>query len=51
MSDADTQAYSSNFVEFSAAKGTAQDFFDRTLVDVKRMKNDLAAIGNEVNLK
>ena len=47
---ADSSAYSSMFVEFSAAKGKKEDFYDQALVDIKRMEEDLKIMGGEMGI-
>lgn len=48
LTGADGQAYSSMFVEFSAAKGTVQDYYDNALVEIKKMSKCLEAMEKEL---
>ncbi|GMH98113.1 hypothetical protein TrST_g10784 [Triparma strigata] len=45
---ADSSAYSSMFVEFSAAKGTKEDYYAKALVDIKNMYKCLDIMYNEL---
>lgn len=48
LTGADGQAYSSMFVEFSAAKGTSQDYYDAALVEIKAMRDCLVKMEKEL---
>lgn len=48
---ADTSAYSAIFVEFSAAKGTSEDFFRAARTDIERMQVHMDLMAAELNLK
>ena len=48
LASADQEAYSSMFVEFSAAKGKPEDFYDRAKKDVEIMVKQLNIMANEI---
>ncbi|GMI30498.1 hypothetical protein TeGR_g5159 [Tetraparma gracilis] len=48
LSAADGQAYSSMFVEFSAAKGTTQDYYGRALEEIEGMKTYMVLMEKEL---
>lgn len=44
LADADSQAYSANFISFSSAKGTPEQYFGRSKEAVARAKKEWAAL-------
>ena len=48
LASADQEAYSSMFVEFSAAKGKPEDFYERARKDVEVMVKQLNIMANEI---